>query len=127
LLAEYAAVADPWPRSRLVATPRSRDLDRQAAQLRAAADRELSALEARQGAVLVALHAHRPADGLAKLVGLPVKQVRVLLRAHRAPAQACPAGDSGTRPGVAPASAPLSAPVSRTRLRPVVPVHRPGG
>ena len=102
LLAEYAAVADA---AGAVAARRDAalaDLDRQAAQVRAAADRELSALEAQQGAVLVAMHAHRPADGLANLVDLPVKQVRGLLRTHRAPAQASPAGDGGTRLGVAP-------------------------
>ena len=102
LLAEYAAVADA---AAAVAARRDAalaDLDRQAAQVRAAADRELSVLEAQQGAVLVALHARRSADSLAKLVGLPVKQVRGLLRAHRAPAQASPAGDGGTRLGVAP-------------------------
>jgi len=76
LLAEYAAVADT---AAAVAARRDAalaDLDRQAAQLRTAADRELSALEAQQGAVLVAMHASRSADSLAKLVGLPVKQVR---------------------------------------------------
>jgi hypothetical protein len=122
LLAEYAAVADA---AAAVAARRDAalaDLDRQAAQLRAAADRELSVLEAQQGAVLVAMHARRSADSLAKLVGLPVKQVRGLLRTHRAPAQASPAGDGGTRPGVAPVSAPVLAhpPV------PGRPLHRPG-
>ena len=125
LLAEYAAVADA---AAAVAARRDAalaDLDRQAAQVRAAADRELSVLEAQQGAVLVALHARRSADSLAKLVGLPVKQVRGLLRTHRAPAQASPAGDGGTRPGVAPV-APASAPVLAHPPAPGRPVHRPG-
>ena len=127
LLAEYAAVADT---AAAVAARRDAalaDLDRQAAQLRAGADRELSALEAQQGAVLVALHARRSADSLAKLVGLPVKQVRGLLRTHRAPAQAGPAGDGGTRPGVAPVSSPASGPVLAHPLAPGRPLHRPGG
>jgi hypothetical protein len=123
LLAEYAAVADA---AAAVAARRDAalaDLDRQAAQVRAAADRELSVLEAQRGAVLVAMHARRSADSLAKLVGLPVKQVRGLLRAHRAPAQARPAGDGGTRPGVAPALAPVLA----HPPAPGHPVHCPGG
>ena len=126
LLAEYAAVADA---AAAVAARRDAalaDLDRQAAQVRAAADRELSVLEAQQGAVLVAMHARRSADSLAKLVGLPVKQVRGLLRTHRAPAQASPAGDGGTRPGVAPVSIPASAPVLAHPPAPGRPVHRPG-
>ena len=126
LLAEYAAVADA---AAAVAARRDAalaDLDRQAAQVRAAADRELSVLEGQQGAVLVAMHARRSADSLAKLVGLPVKQVRGLLRTHRAPAQASPAGDGGTRPGVAPGSIPASAPVLAHPPAPDPPVHRPG-
>ena len=126
LLAEYAAVADA---AAAVAARRDAalaDLDRQAAQVRAAADRELSVLEGQQGAVLVAMHARRSADSLAKLVGLPVKQVRGLLRTHRAPAQASPAGDGGTRPGVAPGSIPASAPVLAHPPAPGPPVHRPG-
>jgi hypothetical protein len=87
----------------------------------------LSALEGQQGAVLVAMHARRSADSLAKLVGLPVEQVRGLLRTHRAPAQASPAGDGGTRPGVAPVSTPASAPVPAHPPAPGRPMHRPGG
>ena len=127
LLAEYAAVADA---AAAVAARRDAalaDLDRQAAQVRAAAYRELSVLEGQRGAVLVALHARRRRDSLAKLVGLPVKQVRGLLRTHRAPAQAGPAGDGGTRPGVAPVLTAASAPVLAHPPAPGRPVHRPGG
>src|SRR4249920_3783988 len=46
---------------------------------------ELATLEARQGAVLVALHADRTAEELATLVSLPLRRVRTLLRTHREP------------------------------------------
>jgi hypothetical protein len=127
LLAEYAAVADA---AAAVAARRDAalaDLDRQAAQVRAAADRELSVLEGQQGAVLVALHARRSADSLAKLVGLSVKQVRGLLRIHRAPAQPSPAGDGGTGRGVAPVPTPTSGPELAHPPAPGHPVHHPGG
>ena len=123
LLAEYAAVADAVAAVAARRDAALADLDRQAAQVRAAADRELSVLEGQQGAVLVAMHARRSADSLAKLVGLPVKQVRGLLRTHRAPAQASPAGDGGTRPGVAPVHT-ASAPVLAHPPAPGRPVHR---
>ena len=126
LLAEYAAVADAAAAAAARRDAALADLDRQAAQVRAAADRELSVLEAQQGAVLVALHTRRSADSLAKLVGLPVKQVRGLLRTHRAPAQASPAGDGGTRPGVAPVPTPASGPVLAHPPAPGRPLHRPG-
>ena len=122
LLAEYAAVADT---AAAVAARRDAalaDLDRQAAQVRAAADRELSALEAQQGAVLVAMHTRRSADSLAKLVGLPVKQVRGLLRTHRAPAQAGP-----PVPAPTPVSTPVPRPVASRRRRPGWPAPVHGG
>jgi hypothetical protein len=86
LLAQYAAVADAVADVAARRDAALADLDRQAEQLRDDVQQELAALQTQQGDILVALHANRPAEQLADLVGLPLKRVRVRLRAHRGPA-----------------------------------------
>ena len=68
LLTEYAAATDAVTDVEARRDAALADLERQATQMREAADRELATLEARQGAVLVALHEDHTAEELATLV-----------------------------------------------------------
>ena len=65
LLTEYAAATDAVTEAEARRDAALADLERQATQVREAAEQELATLEARQGAVLVALHADRTAEELA--------------------------------------------------------------
>jgi hypothetical protein len=104
LLTEYAAATDAVTDVEARRDAALADLERQATQMREAADRELATLEARQGAVLVALHEDRTAEELATLVSLPLRRVRTLLRTHREPTAA--ETRSPTPPPDAPAPGP---------------------
>ena len=95
-LTEYAAATDAVTEAEARRDAALADLERQATQVREAAEQELATLEARRGAVLVALHADRTAEELATLVSLPLRRVRTLLRTHREPPAA--AVDSPTPP-----------------------------
>ena len=64
-LTEYAAATDAVTEAEARRDAALADLERQATQVREAAEQELATLEARQGAVLVALHADRTAEELA--------------------------------------------------------------
>jgi hypothetical protein len=112
LLAQYAAVADAVADVAARRDAALADLDRQAEQLRDDVQQELAALQTQQGDILVALHANRPAEQLADLVGLPLKRVRVRLRAHRGPAPTAASDTAdGTSPDApAPAAPALAAP-----------------
>jgi hypothetical protein len=124
LLAQYAAVADAVADVAARRDAALADLDRQAEQLRDDVQQELAALETQQGDILVALHANRPAEQLADLVGLPLKRVRVLLRAHRGPAPtaASDTADGTSADAPAPAAPALAAPPpGRADSRPTSP------
>ena len=84
-LTEYAAATDAVTEAEARRDAALADLERQATHVREAAEQELATLEARQGAVLVALHADRTAEELPTLVSLPLRRVRTLLRTHREP------------------------------------------
>jgi hypothetical protein len=111
LLTEYAAATDAVTEVEVRRDAALADLERQATQMREAADRELATLEARQGAVLVALHGDRTAEELAQLVSLPLRRVRTLLRTHREPTAA--ETRSPTPPPDAPAPGPPAHPATR--------------
>ena len=66
LLTEYAAATDAVTAAEARRDAALAELERQAAQLREAAGQELATLEARQGAVLVALHGDRTTEELAQ-------------------------------------------------------------
>src|SRR4051812_27643559 len=84
-LTEYAAATDAVTEAEARRDAALADLERQATQVREAAEQELATLEARQGAVLVALHADRTAEELATLVSLPLRRVRPPLPPHPEP------------------------------------------
>ena len=100
LLTEYAVVTDAVTDAEARRDQALADLERQAAEVRAAAEQELATLEARQGAVLVALHGDRTAEELAHLVTLPVRRVRTLLRAQRDPDEPADAPSSVAAAGI---------------------------
>lgn len=96
LLTEYAAATDAVTAAEARRDAALAELERQAAQLREAAGQELATLEARQGAVLVALHGDRTTEELAQLVSLPLRRVRTLLRSYRDPDDADDTADDDT-------------------------------
>jgi hypothetical protein len=100
LLTEYAVVTDAVTDAEARRDQALADLERQAAEIRAAAEQELATLEARQGAVLVALHGDRTAEELAHLVTLPLRRVRTLLRAQRDPDEPADAASSVAAVGI---------------------------
>ena len=108
LLTEYAAVTDAVTDVEARRDEALADLERQAAQLREAADQELASLELRQAGVLVALHGDRTAEELAHLVGLPLSRVRRLIRTQREPS-ATTNGAPPARPAAEPSAPPQTA------------------
>ena len=113
LLTEYAAATDAVTEAEARRDAALAELERQAAQVRETAEQELATLEARQGAVLVALHGDRTAEELAHLVALPLRRVRTLLRSHREPEGATEASPATAAPAT-PASAPPPQPGAAT-------------
>lgn len=109
LLTEYAAATDAVTAAEARRDAALAELERQAAQLREAAGQELATLEARQGAVLVALHGDRTTEELAQLVSLPLRRVRTLLRSYRDPDDADDTADDDTAAAAAP---PLDRPAA---------------
>ena len=105
LLTEYAAATDAVTEAEARRDAALAELERRAAEVRATAEQELATLEARQGAVLAALHGDRTAEELAHLVALPLRRVRTLLRSHRDPEGATEASPATAAPAT-PASAP---------------------
>ena len=115
-LTEYAAATDAVTEVEARRDAALADLERQATQVREAAEQELATLEAWQGAVLVALHADRTAEELATLVSLPLRRVRTLLRTHREPPAA--AVDSPTPPHAQAPGPPAEHPPTRSAADP---------
>src|SRR3954452_10024137 len=115
-LTEYAAATDAVTEVEVRRDAALADLERQATQMREAADRELATLEARQGAVLVSLHGDRTAEELAQLVSLPLRRVRTLLRTHREPTAA--ETRSPTPPPTPTPDAPAPGPPEHPATRP---------
>ena len=113
LLTEYAAATDAVTAAEARRDAALAELERQAAQLREAAGQELATLEARQGAVLVALHGDRTTEELAQLVSLPLRRVRTLLRSYRDPDDADDTA-ADTAAGGGPAARPARGRVDTT-------------
>ena len=120
LLTEYAAATDAVTAAEARRDAALAELERQAAQLREAAGQELATLEARQGAVLVALHGDRTTEELAQLetanMGMPIGSSRWCATAADTAAAAAPPLD---RPAAASTPPAAAAPTAGAGPRPV--------